>query len=139
IDVALAAECITRRVDEARVESSLPEAAGASIPIVEIADIKASKVSHEKRRRFLVRRCEHEVYVVRHEAVAVERALPALAVLAEAGEVDQPVTVFVKAGLSVVAALVNVQRYTGNDQPRMPRHDATTIIAAPRLTGRNNY
>src|SRR5437763_11445117 len=106
------------------------------MPIVDITEKKTYEDTHEKRVAVFMHRCKHQVYDVGHEAVRVERALPALGVLAQAGEVDQPVTLFAKAGLSVVAALVNVQRYAGNDQPRMPRHDATTIIAAPGLTCR---
>jgi hypothetical protein len=76
------------------------------------------------------------MHVVRHEAVRVEVAPPALAQLSEVAEIHEPIAVFPKGRLAVVAALVDMQRYAAKDEPRMPRHDGTTIVAAWRLTCR---
>jgi hypothetical protein len=67
--------------------------------------------------------------VVGHQAIRMDRALVLPAEMAEKREVREVVGIAPKAGVTVVAALNDMQCNTGQDQSRVPRHTGRTSEA----------
>ena len=73
LDIAVAAQDVDRRVDEARAKATLPKRAATPVAPVEVARIAASKVAHEQRTCRHVFRRNEQVHMVRHQAIGVQR------------------------------------------------------------------
>jgi hypothetical protein len=113
LDIAAACEQVPVRIDNHRLESTLPQRPAPSVSLVDPTHITSTESLHHAARPVDIARRDEKVHVIGHEYVGMDVA-PASA----AGRV-QRVPVFhvvfrrEEDGLPIVSSLDDMQRYTG--------------------------
>jgi hypothetical protein len=89
---------------------------------IEVLHVTLAEIAHQSSARAVCRRSQQEVDVVCHQAVRMHCAVVLFGQLAQVRQVNEVVSVTSKTGRAVVAALNDVNRYTGQDQAQRSRH-----------------
>ena len=123
INVATAGQQIPISIDQAGLETPLPQSAGSPLQFIDAASLPRSQYAHQAGDRVhILARNEDEVYVIGHQAVSRDTNIELRFGLEQIREETMIVVVLDKYGLSVVATLHGMHRKVGYEHTRMARH-----------------
>jgi hypothetical protein len=92
-------------------------------------------VLHQLRARIGCVRRYRQVYMVRHQAVRVHRAMKTRGESLQVIKVGEVINLLKETTVPIVPSLHDVDTDIGYDEARRPRHNSETTRPAGRLTG----
>jgi hypothetical protein len=105
--------------------TALPQVPGSVVATIDHLRIRAEQVLAEASQRPLMRWAEHQMHVIRHQAIPVERDAMRRAGGVEEVEKHRPILGAIKHGLPIIPTVREMVGQPGEDDAQRARHGQT--------------
>jgi hypothetical protein len=126
-DVPIDSQQVVVRRDQARLESALPQGAGAAMSVVEHLHVALRRPAKSRGRRTGERRSRQQMHVVAHQHICVNRKTALTREKSQQAQIMMPIFIVDEYGAPVNASVRNVQRNSGEVQSWSARHSASSV------------
>src|SRR3989442_13087271 len=126
LDIAIAGEHVTLRLDEAGTETPFPKRSRAPVSLVEILRVQLSHMLHQCRAALRAFGSQEQVHVIGHQAIRVQLASKAAEATRQVEQIKVAVFVVDEAWPPVVAALDDVYGHAGEHDAGASWHVRST-------------
>lgn len=138
-DVAVTAKQIALAIDQTRFVPALPQRAGATIAIIDIAHVTSPQRLHHPSDLPAGPRCHKQVHMIGHQHISMDGTIFAQTDLPQLVQIADAVNILEEARQTIITALHDMLRHLGKIESRLARHRETHAGKSDQLASPTNY